>query len=85
MVQSALNHRMGLIMCIAAFMGLVSGAGMGIGSYTFIYAKGLSYMGNAPETCANCHVMREYLDAWVKSSHKHVAVCNDCHTPITSS
>jgi cytochrome c nitrite reductase small subunit len=25
--------------------------------------------------------MREHLDAWAKSSHHHVAVCNDCHTP----
>lgn len=25
--------------------------------------------------------MREHFDAWVKSSHGKVAVCNDCHTP----
>jgi cytochrome c nitrite reductase small subunit len=31
--------------------------------------------------CANCHVMREQYDGWLKSSHRSVAVCNDCHTP----
>jgi len=25
--------------------------------------------------------MEQQLNAWVKSSHRNVAVCNDCHTP----
>ena len=25
--------------------------------------------------------MRDYYGAWRKSSHRSVAVCNDCHTP----
>jgi cytochrome c nitrite reductase small subunit len=25
--------------------------------------------------------MREQFDGWIKSSHRRVAVCNDCHTP----
>jgi cytochrome c nitrite reductase small subunit len=25
--------------------------------------------------------MREQYDGWLKSSHRSVAVCNDCHTP----
>jgi len=41
----------------------------------------LSYMTNDPEACANCHVMQAHYDAWRKSSHHAVAVCNDCHTP----
>jgi cytochrome c nitrite reductase small subunit len=53
----------------------------GIGSYTFIYARGYSYLTNDPAACNNCHVMREQFDGWVKSSHRAVAVCNDCHTP----
>ncbi|MBW7864332.1 MAG: cytochrome c nitrite reductase small subunit [Candidatus Hydrogenedens sp.] len=65
----------------AVIAALCAGAGLGVGSYTFIYAKGLSYMSNDPAVCANCHVMREYLDAWQKGSHHAVAVCNDCHTP----
>ncbi len=65
----------------AVVAAVFAGTGLGIGSYTFIYAKGLSYMSNDPAVCANCHVMREYLDAWQKGSHHAVAVCNDCHTP----
>lgn len=53
----------------------------GIGFFTFVYARGASYMTNDPEACANCHVMREQLDAWNKGSHRKVAVCNDCHAP----
>lgn len=62
-------------------LGVALGAFIGIGGYTFIYAKGYSYLTNDPAACANCHVMREQFDGWVKSSHRSVAVCNDCHTP----
>lgn len=55
------------------------GAAGGIGTYTFHYADGSSYMTNAPAACANCHVMQGHYDAWSKSSHKSVATCNDCH------
>ncbi|MCX8000311.1 MAG: cytochrome c nitrite reductase small subunit [Leptospiraceae bacterium] len=54
---------------------------VGLGIYTFIYAKGGSYFTNDPSACANCHVMREYYDGWLKSSHHSIAVCNDCHAP----
>jgi cytochrome c nitrite reductase small subunit len=62
---------------LAAAMGLA----MGIGGYTFLYAKGSSYLTDNPAACANCHIMREHYDGWVTSSHRAVAVCNDCHTP----
>ena len=65
----------------AAVLGLLAGAGAGVGGFTFIYAKGGSYMTNDPAACANCHVMKDHLDGWAKSSHHTVAVCNDCHTP----
>ncbi len=52
-----------------------------VGGYTFIYARGYSYVTNDPAACANCHVMENHYRAWVKSSHRAVAVCNDCHTP----
>lgn len=55
----------------------------GVGAFTFIYAKGLSYASNDPGACMNCHVMGEYYTSWVKSSHHKAAVCNDCHTPHT--
>ncbi|MBB4957931.1 cytochrome c nitrite reductase small subunit [Micromonospora polyrhachis] len=54
---------------------------LGLGLFTFGYADGASYLGNDPATCANCHVMQENHDSWLKSSHGKVATCNDCHTP----
>ena len=60
---------------------LLCGTGAGIGAFTFVYARGASYLTNDPAACANCHVMQEYYDAWLKSSHHAAAVCNDCHTP----
>lgn len=61
-------------------MALV-GAAVGLGAFTFVYAKGYSYLTNDPAACANCHVMREHYAAWAKASHRSVAGCNDCHTP----
>ena len=57
------------------------GATAGVGTFTFGYAKGGSYLTNQPEACANCHVMRQHLDAWEKSSHGKFAACNECHAP----
>jgi cytochrome c nitrite reductase small subunit len=57
------------------------GLAAGVGAYTFGYARGASYLTDDPEACANCHVMEEQLAGWTKSSHRAVAVCNDCHTP----
>ena len=57
------------------------GAAAGLGGYTFVYAKGSSYLQNDPAACANCHIMNEQYDAWTKSSHRAVATCNDCHAP----
>jgi cytochrome c nitrite reductase small subunit len=57
------------------------GVAVGVGGYTFVYAKGASYLTNDPAACANCHVMGPWYDGWRKSSHHAVAVCNDCHTP----
>jgi cytochrome c nitrite reductase small subunit len=65
----------------ALVIGLALGIVAGIGGYTFIYAEGASYLTNDPAACANCHVMNEQYNAWLKSSHHAVAACNDCHTP----
>ncbi|MFN0181664.1 MAG: cytochrome c nitrite reductase small subunit [Gemmatimonadales bacterium] len=59
----------------------LTGAALGVGTFTFTYAKGASYLTDDPAACANCHVMRDQYDAWIKSSHRAVATCNDCHTP----
>ena len=64
-----------------AVLSALVGAALGLGVYTFLYAQGHSYFSNNPAACANCHVMRDYLDSWQRSSHHASAVCNDCHTP----
>ncbi|MGB7346349.1 MAG: cytochrome c nitrite reductase small subunit [Pirellulaceae bacterium] len=66
---------------IAILLTVLLGILFGLGTFTFGYGKGASYLSNNPETCVNCHVMQEHLDSWQHSSHHHVAVCNDCHLP----
>lgn len=66
---------------LPAIISALLGVGLGLGTYTFQFAKGLSYLSNDPNQCANCHIMREQLDSWQRSSHHGHAVCNDCHTP----
>ncbi len=61
--------------------GLAIGVMGGLSLFTFIYAQGFSYFSNDPAACANCHIMREQFDSWLKSSHHARAACNDCHTP----
>jgi cytochrome c nitrite reductase small subunit len=61
--------------------GALIGLLVGLGLYTFVYARGYSYLTNDPQACANCHVMQDYYSGWINSSHRSVAMCNDCHTP----
>lgn len=61
--------------------GVTIGLATGLAAYTFVYARGYSYLLDDPAACANCHVMNPQMDSWVKSSHHAVATCNDCHTP----
>ena len=68
---------MRVLVVLAAVVGIAAG----IGAYTFVYARGASYLTNDPRACVNCHVMREQFDGWIASSHRSVAVCNDCHAP----
>lgn len=62
-------------------VGAVAGIALGVGFYTFVYAHGASYLVNDPAACANCHIMNDQYDSWLKSSHHAIATCNDCHTP----
>ena len=66
-----------VFIAVAVLLGVV----IGLGIYTFLYAKGYSYLTNNPEACANCHVMQAQYEGWLKSSHHSAATCNDCHTP----
>jgi cytochrome c nitrite reductase small subunit len=65
----------------AVIVGVAIGMAAGIVGYTFVYAKGAAYLTNNPAACVNCHIMREQYDGWILSSHRAVAVCNDCHAP----
>lgn len=66
---------------VGSLLGVAIGLALGIGAYTFVYARGASYLTDDPAACANCHVMDEQYSGWIKSSHRSAAVCNDCHTP----
>jgi len=61
----------------AAFVGCAIGAGV----FGFGYSEMTSYLGTAPETCTNCHVMQDNYDAWSRGPHANVATCDDCHLP----
>ena len=63
------------VVVVAISLGVLLGAG----TYTFVYAKGFSYLSDDPEVCINCHIMLDHYDAWLNSSHSDVAACNDCH------
>lgn len=62
-------------------LGVAVGFAVGGGLFTFVYAKGASYLTDDPAACANCHIMSDHYAAWFKSSHRAAATCNDCHTP----
>lgn len=64
---------------LAILASALVGALWGLGTFTFVYGEGASYLTNDPASCANCHIMQEHFDAWQASSHKDVATCNDCH------
>jgi cytochrome c nitrite reductase small subunit len=68
-------------MKIYFFLSISIGILTGIGSATFYYAKGYSYLLDDPSACSNCHIMNDEYYSWMKSSHRSVATCNDCHTP----
>ena len=55
------------------------GAFFGLSLFTLGYGEGWAYLIDNPVHCANCHVMQGHFDSYVKSSHRAVATCNDCH------
>lgn len=62
-------------------LAICLGAAAGLSLYTFMYARGFSYLGDDAKTCANCHIMRSQFDSWNRGSHRAAAACNGCHTP----
>lgn len=59
----------------------VVGSLVGVGAFTFIFARGYSYLTNDPAACINCHVMEDQYRGWTAGSHSNAATCNDCHAP----
>ncbi len=78
------KHWLGLGGAVYLVVSSLVGAVGGVGTYTFYYAQGASYFSGEAQACANCHIMQSHFDAWVNSSHRHVAACNDCHAPHDS-
>ena len=68
-------QRAGLVFMVAV------GIPIGVGGFTFHYAKGTSYLTSDPKACVNCHIMRDQFASWERSSHHAVARCVDCHLP----
>lgn len=66
---------------LIAMTAILFGIAAGLGGFTFVYAKGYSYLTSDPAACANCHIMDDHFSAWLKSTHRAAAGCNDCHTP----
>ena len=59
----------------------LTGILIGVGSFTFDYAEGLSYFSTDPKACANCHIMNPQYDSWARGPHHAAAKCVDCHLP----
>jgi cytochrome c nitrite reductase small subunit len=60
---------------------LVAGIFTGLGIYSVYVSNAVSYLGDKPETCVNCHIMAPQYATWYHSSHREKASCNDCHVP----
>jgi len=62
-------------------MAILAGLAMGVGAFTFHYGEGLSYFSTDPRACANCHIMNDEYNSWIKGPHHGAAKCIDCHLP----
>ncbi len=66
---------------LAAVAVVVTGIAVGLGLFTFVYAKGYAYLGHDAKTCDNCHAMNEQYAGWLTGPHRTAAQCADCHMP----
>ena len=66
---------------LAAVAVVAVGVALGVGAFTFVYARGYSYLGHDAKACDNCHVMNEQYAGWMRGSHRSAAQCADCHMP----
>jgi cytochrome c nitrite reductase small subunit len=65
------------------FIAMLAGLTAGVGAFTFHYGEGLSYFSTDPRACANCHIMNDEYNSWIKGPHHAAAGCVDCHLPHT--
>ena len=72
------GSRTARILALAAL--IAAGIFVGLGTFTFVYARGYSYLQDDPRACANCHAMQDNYTAWGVSAHRALT-CNDCHVP----
>jgi cytochrome c nitrite reductase small subunit len=70
-------ERASLVVFFACLLGIPAG----VGAFTFVYAKGFSYLSTDPRACVNCHILNPQYDGWSKSGHRHTATCVECHLP----
>ena len=61
---------------VVGIIALIIVLGVGIYSTEF-----LTYLGNDPTTCNNCHVMDGVYEGWYHAGHGQAALCVDCHAP----
>lgn len=64
---------------IIGIIALVIVLGVGMVSTEFI-----TYLGDDPTTCNNCHVMDGVYEGWYHGGHQMWANCTDCHVPHSS-
>jgi cytochrome c nitrite reductase small subunit len=60
---------------------IILGMLTGLGVYVFHISNAISYLGEDPKTCINCHIMRPQFATWERGSHGRGTTCNDCHVP----
>jgi cytochrome c nitrite reductase small subunit len=55
---------------LAVVLVCLLGIPVGIGAFTFVYAKGFSYLSTDPRACVECHLPDRGLAKWVaKADH----------------
>ena len=60
---------------------VIFGSIVGLSTFLAKESEVISYMGDDPKTCVNCHVMTSEYNSWMHSSHREWTSCNDCHVP----
>jgi cytochrome c nitrite reductase small subunit len=60
---------------------VIFGSIVGLSFFLAKESEVVSYMGDDPKTCVNCHVMTSEYNSWMHSSHREATTCNSCHVP----